>query len=194
MTVSRKILFLTFSIILFTSSVSAVYAQESQKTYPNFYAFDYNGDVMRISDLEGQVVMLNVWATWCLECLEEMPYLNELNKEYSPMGLKTISLSIDTHSPDFVKSFADDMDMTTDMWYDPQNNASREFRMMGPPITLLINGNGELIHEWKGPIFEGTDVEMRIESALGITSEEESQQQIEQMELTIRSQKLKLIL
>ena len=184
MTVSRKILFLTFSIILFTSSVSAVYAQESPKTYPNFYAFDYNGDVMRISDLEGQVVMLNVWATWCFECLEEMPYLNELNKQYSPMGLKTISLSIDTHSPDFVKSFADDMDMTTEMWYDPQNNASREFRMMGPPITLLINGNGELIHEWKGPIFEGTDVEMRIESALGITAEEESQQKIEQFELS----------
>tara|TARA_Y100000590_G_scaffold415305_1_gene512964 strand:- start:7600 stop:8844 length:1245 start_codon:yes stop_codon:yes gene_type:complete len=139
---------------------------------------------MRISDLEGQVVMLNVWATWCLECLEEMPYLNELNKEYSQMGLKTISLSIDTHSPDFVKSFADDMNMTTEMWYDPQNNASREFRMMGPPITLLINGNGELIHEWKGPIFEGTDVEMRIESALGITAQEESQQQIEQFELS----------
>ena len=184
MTVSRKILFLTFSIILFTSSVSTVYAQESPKTYPNFYAFDYNGDVMRISDLEGQVVMLNVWATWCLECLEEMPYLNELNKEYSPNGLKTISLSIDTHSPDYVKSFADDMDMTTEMWYDPQNNASREFRMMGPPITLLINGNGELIHEWKGPIFEGTDVEMRIESALGVTSTEESQQQIEEFELS----------
>jgi len=184
MTVSRKILFLTFSIILTTSSVSVVYAEESAKTYPNFYAFDYNGDVMRISDLEDQVVLLNVWATWCLECLEEMPYLNELNKEYSSMGLTTVSLSIDTHSPDFVKSFADDMDMTTEMWYDPQNNASREFRMMGPPITLLINGDGELIHEWKGPIFEGTDVEMRIESALGITSTEESQQQIEQFELS----------
>ena len=184
MTVSRKILFLTFSIILFTSSVSTVYAQESSKTYPNFYAFDYDGDVMRISDLESQVVLLNVWATWCFECLEEMPYLNELNKEYSPMGLKTISLSIDTHSPDFVKSFSDDMDMTTEMWYDPQNNASREFRMMGPPITLLLNGNGELIHEWKGPIFEGTDVELRIESALGITSTEESQQQIEEFELS----------
>ena len=142
MTVSRKILFLTFSIILFTSSVSTVYAQESPKTYPNFYAFSENGDVMRISDLEGQVVLVNVWATWCLECLEEMPYLNELNKEYSPMGLKTISLSIDTHSPNYVKSFADDMDMTTEIWYDPQNNASREFRMMGPPITLILNEKG----------------------------------------------------
>ena len=184
MTVSRKILFLTFSIILFTSSVSTVYAQESPKTYPNFYAFSENGDVMRISDLEGQVVLINVWATWCLECLEEMPYLNELNKEYSPMGLKTISLSIDTHSPNYVKSFADDMEMTTEIWYDPQNNASREFRMMGPPITLILNEKGELVHEWKGPIFEGTDVEMRIESALGITSAEESQQQIEEFELS----------
>ena len=184
MTVSRKILFLTFSIILFTSSVSTVYGQESPKTYPNFYAFSENGDVMRISDLEGQVVLVNVWATWCLECLEEMPYLNELNKEYSSMGLKTISLSIDTHSPDYVKSFADDMEMTTEIWYDPQNNASREFRMMGPPITLILNEKGELVHEWKGPIFEGTDVEMRIESALGITSAEESQQQIEEFELS----------
>ena len=184
MTVSRKILFLTFSTILLTSSVSAVYAQESPKTYPNFYAFDFNGDVKRISDLEGQVVLLNVWATWCMECLEEMPYLNTLNKEYSPLGLKTISLSIDTLSPDIVKGFADDMDMTTDVWYDPQNNASREFRMMGPPITLLLNENGELIHEWKGPIFEGTDVELRIEGALGIVAEESSQQQIEEFELS----------
>ena len=184
MTVSRKILFLTFSIILLTSSVSTVYAQESPKTYPNFYAFSENGDVMRISDLEGQVVLVNVWATWCLECLEEMPYLNELNKEYSPMGLKTISLSIDTHSPNYVKSFADDMNMTTEIWFDPQNNASREFRMMGPPITLILDEKGELIHEWKGPVFEGTDVEMRIERALGITPAEESQQQIEEFELS----------
>ena len=57
-----------------------------------------------------------------------------------------------------------------------------KFRMMGPPITLLINGNGELIHEWKGPIFEGTDVEMRIESALGLTGIEESQEQIQNFE------------
>ena len=184
MTVSRKILFLTFSTILLTSSVNSVYAQESPKTYPNFYAFDFNGDVKRISDLEGQVVLLNVCATWCMECLEEMPYLNTLNKEYSPLGLKTISLSIDTLSPDIVKGFADDMDMTTDVWYDPQNNASREFRMMGPPITLLLNENGELIHEWKGPIFEGTDVELRIEGALGIVAEESSQQQIEEFELS----------
>ena len=147
MTDYRKILFLTFSILLFTSSVSAAYSQEEPKTYSNYRAYDYNGNTVRISDLEGQVVLLNVWATWCMECLEEMPYLNELNKEYSPSGLKTLSVSIDTLSPDIVKEFADDMDMTTDIWYDPRNNATREFRMMGPPITLLINENGELISE-----------------------------------------------
>ena len=152
MTDYRKILFLTFSILLFTSSVSVAYAQDEPKTYPNYRAYDYDGNTVRLTDLEGQVVLLNVWATWCMECLEEMPYLNELHEEYSQSGLKTLSVSIDTLSPDIVKEFADDMDMTTEIWYDPRNNATREFRMMGPPITLLINGNGELIHEWKGPI------------------------------------------
>ncbi len=184
MTDYRKILFLTFSILLLTSSVSVAYAQDGPKTYPNYRAYDYDGNTVRLSDLEGQVVLLNVWATWCMECLEEMPYLNELNKEYSQSGLKTLSVSIDTLSPDIVKEFADDMGMTTEIWYDPRNNATREFRMMGPPITLLINGNGELIHEWKGPIFEGTDVELRIEGALGIVAEESSQQQIEEFELS----------
>ena len=184
MTDYRKILFLTFSILLFTSSVSVAYAQDEPKTYPNYRAYDYDGNTVRLTDLEGQVVLLNVWATWCIECLEEMPYLNELHEEYSPSGLKTLSVSIDTLSPDIVKEFADDMDMTTEIWYDPRNNATREFRMMGPPITLLINGNGELIHEWKGPIFEGTDVEMRIESALGLTGIEESQEQIQNFELS----------
>ncbi len=184
MTDYRKILFLTFSILLLTSSVSVAYAQDEPKTYPNYRAYDYDGNTVRLTDLEGQVVLLNVWATWCMECLEEMPYLNELHEEYSQSGLKTLSVSIDTLSPDIVKEFADDMDMTTEIWYDPQNNASREFRMMGPPITLILNEKGELVHEWKGPIFEGTDVEMRIESALGITSAEESQQQIEEFELS----------
>ncbi len=184
MTDYRKILFLTFSILLFTSSVSVAYAQDEPKTYPNYRAYDYDGNTVRLTDLEGQVVLLNVWATWCMECLEEMPYLNELHEEYSPSGLKTLSVSIDTLSPEIVKEFADDMDMTTEIWYDPRNNATREFRMMGPPITLLINGNGELIHEWKGPIFEGTDVEMRIESALRLTGIEESQEQIQNFELS----------
>ena len=184
MTDYRKILFLTFSILLLTSSVSVAYAQDGPKTYPNYRAYDYDGNTVRLSDLEGQVVLLNVWATWCMECLEEMPYLNELNKEYSQSGLKTLSVSIDTLSPDIVKEFADDMGMTTEIWYDPRNNATREFRMMGPPITLLLNENGELIHEWKGPIFEGTDVELRIEGALGIVAEESSQQQIEEFELS----------
>ena len=120
MTDYRKILFLTFSILLLTSSVSVAYAQDEPKTYPNYRAYDYDGNTVRLTDLEGQVVLLNVWATWCIECLEEMPYLNELNKEYSPSGLKTLSVSIDTLSPDIVKEFADDMDMTTEIWYDPR--------------------------------------------------------------------------
>ena len=90
MTDYRKILFLTFSILLLTSSVSIAYAQDEPKTYPNYRAYDYDGNTVRLSDLEGQVVLLNVWATWCMECLEEMPYLNGLHEEYSQSGLKTL--------------------------------------------------------------------------------------------------------
>ncbi len=163
--------FILFLIIIGNATI--VFA-ESQ--YADYFAYDENGNIVNLTNYEESILFVNVWATWCVECREEMPYINELYQEYSQQGVRFINISIDENPNDAIK-MAQRLDMQTELWFDPDNNATREFKMFGPPVSLLIGKDGNLIHEWKGAIIEGTDVEKRIDIALGITSDSETNSQ-----------------
>lgn len=163
--------FILFLIIIGNATI--VFA-ESQ--YADYFAYDENGNIVNLTNYEESILFVNVWATWCVECREEMPYINELYQKYSQQGVRFINISIDENPNDAIK-MAQRLDMQTELWFDPDNNATREFKMFGPPVSLLIGKDGNLIHEWKGAIIEGTDVEKRIDIALGITSDSETNSQ-----------------
>lgn len=163
--------FILFLIIIGNATI--VFA-ESQ--YADYFAYDENGNIVNLTNYEESILFVNVWATWCVECREEMPYINELYQKYSQQGVRFINISIDENPNDAIK-MAQRLDMQTELWFDPDNNATREFKMFGPPVSLLIGKDGNLIHEWKGAIIEGTDVEKRIDIALGITSNSETNSQ-----------------
>lgn len=164
--------FILFLIIIGNATI--VFA-ESQ--YADYFAYDENGNIVNLTNYEESILFVNVWATWCVECREEMPYINELYQKYSQQGVRFINISIDENPNDAIK-MAQRLDMQTELWFDPDNNATREFKMFGPPVSLLIGKEGNLIHEWKGAIIEGTDVEKRIDIALGITSDSETNSEI----------------
>lgn len=164
--------FILFLIIIGNATI--VFA-ESQ--YADYFAYDENGNIVNLTNYEESILFVNVWATWCVECREEMPYINELYQKYSQQGVRFINISIDENPNDAIK-MAQRLDMQTELWFDPDNNATREFKMFGPPVSLLIGKDGNLIHEWKGAIIEGTDVEKRIDIALGITSDSETNSEI----------------
>jgi len=76
---------------------------------PDFtaYTLDSIPRQKRLADYRGQVVMLNVWATWCLPCRVEMPSIEALNKDYAPKGLKIVAVSIDDPGMDSaIRAFA----------------------------------------------------------------------------------------
>ncbi len=71
---------------------------------------DMDGRKVRVSDLRGEIVLLNFWATWCIPCRAEMPLLVEAEKEYAPRGVAFIAVSLDDRQtrpkiPDFVGEF-----------------------------------------------------------------------------------------
>ncbi|RMW39448.1 MAG: hypothetical protein EA447_01015 [Nitrosopumilus sp.] len=159
-----------FFIFIFTISFIPLAFAESD--FAEYSAFDENGEVIKITDYEGEVLFVNVWATWCLECREEMPYINELHDEFSEKGIRFINISIDANPYDAME-MAERMNMKTELWYDPDDQASRAFKMLGPPVTVLIGADGNQIYKWPGAIMEGTDVETRLADSIGLASEEE---------------------
>jgi len=176
--------YLFFILFLIVIGNGTMAFAESQ--YADYFAYDEDGNIVNLTNYDESILFVNVWATWCVECREEMPYINELYQEYSQQGVQFISISIDENPNDAIK-MAQRLDMQTELWFDPDNNATREFKMFGPPVSLLIGKDGNLIHEWKGAIIEGTDVEKRINTALGITSDLEinSQDTLKNMGLVI---------
>ena len=62
---------------------------------PNFQARDLQGRTVSLHDLRGEVVLLNIWATWCGPCLDEMPSMQRLHRQLGPQGLRIVAVSVD---------------------------------------------------------------------------------------------------
>src|SRR5215510_4970316 len=79
-------------------------AQETKA--PQLELRDLNGHVVRLSDYQGKVVLINFWATWCTQCRAEMPYLVRLHREYCKQDLQIIGITYPPEKNDRVWRFA----------------------------------------------------------------------------------------
>jgi len=167
MKVSKKIsstLILFSGIFLFAFSFSdtqltPVDAQEFRQA-PDYNAISLDGTPVSISDYQGKVILVNLWATWCEPCREEMPALGELHSMFPRSDFEIIGVSID--DPGFeqviVQTMAED-NLTYPVWLDPENRFQFAFRTIGVPESFLIDADGQIIHQWRGafdPVSEDT--------------------------------------
>src|SRR3954447_15889020 len=95
---------------------------------PEVHASDLRGRPVKLSDLRGQVVLLNIWATWCGPCQQEMPSMERLYRQLHPRGLRIVAVSIDAapgkvdldgRAGGDVVGFAREFGLTFDIWQDP---------------------------------------------------------------------------
>jgi peroxiredoxin len=135
---------------------------------PAFAAAALSGDTLRLADLRGSPVMLNVWATWCPPCREEMPGLQALHATYADRGLRVIGVSIDSRgAEDAIRGFLDDHGIDFTILHDPGETVARQFRTAGVPETFLIDAQGILAHRWIGKFDPmAPDVLQRVEALL----------------------------
>jgi peroxiredoxin len=114
------------------------------------------GDTVTLASLEGRVVLLNLWATWCVPCREETPYLQSLYDEHSDEGLEVVGISLDTgDASDQVATFVDEYEVTYTILHDPQMRGMDLYQVPGLPATFLIDREGILRWIRYGPILEG---------------------------------------
>jgi thiol-disulfide isomerase/thioredoxin len=124
------------------------------------------GRPVELSSLKGQVVLLNIWATWCGPCQQEMPSMQRLYHALQPQGLRIVAVSIDAApgkmDPDGraggdVAAFSREFGLTFDVWQDPAGTVSRDYRTTGVPESFLVGRDGKIVKkvigatEWDDP-------------------------------------------
>jgi cytochrome c biogenesis protein CcmG/thiol:disulfide interchange protein DsbE len=97
----------------------------------------------RMTNFRGDVVLLNVWATWCQPCVVEMPSIEHLYHDYGPQGLKVIAISIDDPGTDStIRAFVRDHGLTFDILHDPTGAIEKDYQTTGVPETFVIGKDG----------------------------------------------------
>jgi cytochrome c biogenesis protein CcmG/thiol:disulfide interchange protein DsbE len=126
------------------------------------------GDSVSLAALKGKVVLLNVWATWCHPCRDEIPQLEALHQKHRAAGLEIVGVSIDAAgTEEGIRTFTRDFKMTYPVWFDPDERVTAQFLTMGVPETFLIDRAGVIRWRKIGPIAAGdTTLATAIERAL----------------------------
>ncbi|MDQ6961803.1 MAG: TlpA disulfide reductase family protein [Mariprofundaceae bacterium] len=92
---------------------------------------------------EGEVVLLNFWATWCPPCREEMPSMQALYARFKAKGLKIIAVSVDAKVGN-VQKFVQDHDLTFQILHDSEGEVARQYGVHRYPETFVIDREGKV--------------------------------------------------
>jgi cytochrome c biogenesis protein CcmG/thiol:disulfide interchange protein DsbE len=112
---------------------------------PAFDVNDLDGKPVSLASLQGHVVVLNVWATWCSPCIEEIPQLESVHKTFGAQGVATVGVSIDAAGMGAdIKDFMTEHDMTYPVWLDPDNSFALKFLTVGVPETFVVDRKGTI--------------------------------------------------
>ncbi|HEX6053320.1 MAG TPA: TlpA disulfide reductase family protein, partial [Gemmatimonadaceae bacterium] len=112
---------------------------------PDFKATTVDGvPVTRtIADYQGDVVLLNIWATWCLPCRTEMPSIQALHDRFASKGLKVVAVSVDNPgTTEEIQKFRDEYGLTFDILHDASGAIKRDYQTTGVPETFVIGRDG----------------------------------------------------
>ena len=107
---------------------------------------------LTLADFRGKVVLLNVWATWCLPCRREMPALDRLQRVLGGAHFQVVALSIDTGGVPAVKSYFEILGMRAlGVYVDSTMTAANALDITGTPTTFLIDAAGREVGRHEGP-------------------------------------------
>ena len=108
---------------------------------PEFAFQDLSGRVVSSKEFAGKVLLVDVWATWCPPCKEEMPWFQELHEQYRDAGLEVIGISIDP-SPADAARFAKEIGVSYRLLHHPE--VMQEWGLLGLPTTLIVDRDGNI--------------------------------------------------
>ena len=122
---------------------------------PDFTLRTLEGNTVRLSEFRGQkVVLINFWATWCPPCRLEMPTMQQIYSEYKAKGFEILAVNIEPDAQQEIRDFIKELRLTFPVVLDPDMKVSRKYRLVGLPVSVLIDRQGIIrakevgYHDW----------------------------------------------
>ncbi|MEO0597629.1 MAG: TlpA disulfide reductase family protein, partial [Chloroflexota bacterium] len=119
------------------------------------YAWDFTldslqGETYTLSDLRGQWVVINFWATWCIPCRDEMPELQAISEIYAD---DLIMLGINQReTAEIAMPFVEELGVTFPILMNPSTDTLRDYQIIRLPLTFIVDPRGELAYRHAGPL------------------------------------------
>jgi len=141
------ILFIFLTTKVFANDVSEIkniVIHKDLKVYDNVFFLDKNDKKINIKEFNGNLLLLNFWATWCAPCKEEMPSLDRLQVNQNLSNLKIFAINISQESKKKVDSFFKDLNIENfDPYFDAPTTLAKTFSLRGVPTSILIDKDGK---------------------------------------------------
>ena len=116
---------------------------------PDFILPDLSGKTVRLQDLRGKVVIVNLWATWCTPCVAEMPTLETLWKTMAGKDVVLLAVNQD-EATGGVRDWVDGRELTFPVLLDPRAQVAPEWGVTGYPETFVVDRTGRIVHHHVG--------------------------------------------
>ncbi len=143
----KSIMLVSF-VLLFSVTTSYASSQKISGKAPNFTLKSRSGKNVKLSELRGQVVMINFWASWCAPCRKEMPLLQKIYKKYKKLGFTLLGVNVEQNSA-AAKNYLKDVKVSFPILFDTTNKTSKLYNVSAMPTTIIIDrsGNMRFIHK-----------------------------------------------
>jgi peroxiredoxin len=124
---------------------------EIDQPAPELTLFDLQGNPVSLSDFQGEVLLINNWATWCPPCRQEMPDFQAYFDEHRDEGFQIVAIEAGQPAEE-VQNFVDDLGLNFIVLLDPENESLTTFQNSSLPNTWIIDRRGHLRLAWLGSI------------------------------------------
>lgn len=126
------------------------YAEEIDRMpAPDFTLKSNTGSNIRLAEQRGNVVMLNFWASWCAPCRQEMPHLNVLSEQYSPLGFTLLGINVDENQQAANRAI-DELKVAFPVLFDSDSSTADLLAIDAMPTTIIIDKDGNIRHWHRG--------------------------------------------
>ena len=145
---TRKMLSLLPGFVIICASISLANAATISGPAADFTLKSLNGKNLKLSEMRGNVVLVNFWASWCGPCRLEMPLLNDLHNKYAPLGFTVIGVNVEEKTEN-ARSFIKNYPVDFPILLDSQNKVSKLYNVVAMPTTVVVDrdGNMRFLHQ-----------------------------------------------
>lgn len=127
-----------------SSGSAKLKAEHTRNEAADFALEDANGQILKLSDLRGKVVLLNFWATWCAPCKKEIPWFVEMEREFKDQGFAIVGVSMDEEGWTAVKPFMADMKVNYRVVLGTEEMAELYGGVQALPTSFMLDRNGKV--------------------------------------------------